>query len=106
MTTTQPRPTYALVVDASTDPPAAAAALVRAAKPGRGHVVLVSCDPAATSRIRRHVGNRFSSVTVHSRLEAASVIRGLRPLRVAFQLADPLEFSALLLDDRRLEAAA
>ena len=106
MTTAQTHPADALVVDASADPPAAAAALSRAAKPGRGGVVLVSCDPAATRRIRRLGGNRFSSLTVSTRLEAASVIRDLRPLRVAFQLTDPLQFSALLLDNRQLEAAA
>jgi hypothetical protein len=104
--TTHARPTYVLVVDASADPQTAAATLARAATPDRGRVVLVSCDPTSTSRIRRLGPNTFSSITVKTRREAATTVRGLRPLRLGFQVADPLQFSALLLDDNQLEAAA
>jgi hypothetical protein len=85
---------------------AAADSLARAANRGHGRIVFVSCDPAATSRIRRHGENRFSSLTVGTRREAAAAVRRLRPMRVGFQLAEPLEFSALLHAAHPLKAAA
>lgn len=106
MTNAQARPSFTLVVDASADARTAATSLARAANRGRGRIVLVSYDPATTSRIRRHGDSGFSSLTVRTRHEAAAAVRRLRPLRVAFQLAEPLEFSALLLATQPLEAAA
>jgi hypothetical protein len=91
---------------ASVDARAAADSLARAANRGHGRIVLVSCDPTATSRIRRHGDNRFSSLTVRTRHEAAATVRRLRPLRIAFQLAEPLEFSALLQAEHPLKEAA
>lgn len=106
MPTSPARTGYALVADASVDPKAAAAALDRAADTGRGRAVLVCCDPAVARRIRRNGSHVHATRILRTWPEAAAVVKALRPVRIGFLLEEPLEFSALLLDRHRLEAAA
>jgi histidinol dehydrogenase len=106
MSTSQAAVAFVLVADSSADPRKVAAALSRAAESQGGRVVLVSSDPAGSRKVRRYAARGFATLTVRTRAEAAAVAKGLRPLRIAFQIDDPLEFSVLLLDSRRNAAAA